>query len=423
MIDERGGAAELAEVTDLAEHRKKRKTRKQEQVRWKHHKTGAKLGFIQSGTYWIERKIAGKRFRVNTHVKDFRQAEAEYCKWEADPIHYIPLGEVRDGAAWQIACQDFLSYKANIESKSPKYLAEVGKQLDLWGRYPHFSDLDAFNRNDIEAFLTDLIAGKLTGRLKILRDAQGRPVYERDANGEVVYKKKPDGTLDRDSEGNPKPVTKKVRVTQKNLKREATRNRFLAALKSLMSWARECTPPRTKNDADTKVPLGEEDRDTRPPRAVPALEWQKVGALLEEKWACCQTVLLGSGVRWGELARLRKDDLEQRGLTIRKAKRRKGRTIPVSAACVAAAKRVLELGGVKDDGGAQMDGRLRKACEAAGVSKYTAHHLRHTYATGCLGNGMDLVTLQTRMGHRDIKTTLKYLHALQAERGDDFAPV
>jgi integrase/recombinase XerD len=67
---------------------------------------------------------------------------------------------------------------------------------------------------------------------------------------------------------------------------------------------------------------------------------------------------------------------------------------------------------------------VSEACEKAGVRRCTAYALRHTYGTTCIRDGMDLPTLQARMGHADIKTTQKYLHAVEAEKGDGgFAPI
>lgn len=38
------------------------------------------------------------------------------------------------------------------------------------------------------------------------------------------------------------------------------------------------------------------------------------------------------------------------------------------------------------------------------------YDLRHTFATNCLLNGVNLLTLQKWMGHASISTTEKYLH-------------
>ena len=46
----------------------------------------------------------------------------------------------------------------------------------------------------------------------------------------------------------------------------------------------------------------------------------------------------------------------------------------------------------------------------------TVYSLRHTFATMALRAGVDLRTLQQRMGHSDIKTTMEYLHFIEPEQ-------
>ena len=48
-------------------------------------------------------------------------------------------------------------------------------------------------------------------------------------------------------------------------------------------------------------------------------------------------------------------------------------------------------------------------------SDITIYSMRHTYATMALRSGVDLRTLQRRMGHSDIKTTMEYLHYIEPE--------
>jgi integrase/recombinase XerD len=57
---------------------------------------------------------------------------------------------------------------------------------------------------------------------------------------------------------------------------------------------------------------------------------------------------------------------------------------------------------------------LTKLCAEAGVPRVTAHGLRHTCATLMLDTGASLGDVQMQLGHRDLKSTLRYDRARRA---------
>ena len=53
-------------------------------------------------------------------------------------------------------------------------------------------------------------------------------------------------------------------------------------------------------------------------------------------------------------------------------------------------------------------------CDDIGVPRYTIHQLRHTVATELFEQGHRLETLQRRLGHADIRTTMGYAEVSDA---------
>ena len=71
---------------------------------------------------------------------------------------------------------------------------------------------------------------------------------------------------------------------------------------------------------------------------------------------------------------------------------------------------------------------IQKTCKAAvqkaGILKnVTPHTLRHSYATGLLEAGVDLLTISRLLGHKSFSTTMKYLHVRRPHLQSTPSPV
>lgn len=131
-------------------------------------------------------------------------------------------------------------------------------------------------------------------------------------------------------------------------------------------------------------------------------------------------LMLYAGLRLSETAALlwRDVDMRQRTLIVRDGKGGKQRIIPVHDVLYAellpasAAPPHYSVAG-SWDGGAISGKVLAQVFERwlprRGVEGVHAHRLRHTFATGMLRSGAQLVDIQEAMGHANLDTTKNYL--------------
>jgi integrase/recombinase XerD len=138
------------------------------------------------------------------------------------------------------------------------------------------------------------------------------------------------------------------------------------------------------------------------------------------------SMLYGSGIRIGELVRLRIRDIDFSSLSLRvvNAKHNKDR-ITVFAESLAEDLRALVRGrDAKEYVFLTMNSRpynrrtvqaiFARAFQASGIQKHAScHTLRHSFATSLLGNGIDIRAIRDLLGHQSVKTTMIYLHVTE----------
>jgi site-specific recombinase XerD len=61
----------------------------------------------------------------------------------------------------------------------------------------------------------------------------------------------------------------------------------------------------------------------------------------------------------------------------------------------------------------QFSNAFKRAVRLCKINKHAVpHSLRHSFATQLLQSGTDIQTVQQLMGHKDVKTTMKYIHVM-----------
>jgi site-specific recombinase XerD len=147
-------------------------------------------------------------------------------------------------------------------------------------------------------------------------------------------------------------------------------------------------------------------------------------------------ILLGTGMRVGELAALAVEDYESDGdvgfLKVRKGKGAKFRRVPISARLRREIDRYLN----RHRGEAETNrlllradgepirivtvGYLLKRIKLRVGFKVHAHKFRHTFATEYLRHGGDIERLRRILGHSSYVMVMRYLHLDKGDLGKDF---
>ncbi|MEX2208775.1 MAG: tyrosine recombinase XerC [Myxococcota bacterium] len=217
--------------------------------------------------------------------------------------------------------------------------------------------------------------------------------------------------------------------------KSSTRNRRLAALRAFFRFRvrggqRLADPteglPGPKAGLRLPSPLSVEDCE----RLVEVEEAERAPRLAIRDRALFE-LLYGTGLRVGELSRLRVRDWDPQRRELRVfGKGRKERVVPVPVKARAALEAWLALrepkgllaqalftnarGGALSDRGVRVI--LRRRMLVAGIARPASPHtLRHSYATHLLDADVDLRAIQELLGHERLSTTQRYTH-VSAER-------
>lgn len=179
--------------------------------------------------------------------------------------------------------------------------------------------------------------------------------------------------------------------------------------------------------------------ETKPPRILSPIEYRALrdAARDDVRIAAIIEVLLQTGIRIGELANLRVDDIffseetKEGHLYIRSQENRLERTVPLNKAAETALKRYLEIRPkttnkalfITKTGKPLLVRNIRTAIDRyykrAGIAGAKVNDLRHTWVAHHLSSGASLVLISKVAGHKRLSTTERYLSLIQTPKGEE----
>jgi len=211
----------------------------------------------------------------------------------------------------------------------------------------------------------------------------------------------------------------------------ATVNRYLVTLKAFWRWLLE-EGYATSNPC-SGIKLGKQQT-----KVVKGLNQQQIALLLsnlkdrklqDARDKAIIYVLLDSGLRVGELAKLSIEDVDlSRGTLLINGKGSKQRLVPIGLRTRKALNRYLLLRRSIEGGqwlwvnqrGQKLttwgiQEMVSKLGNKLGITGLHPHLLRHTYAITFLRNGANVFELQASLGHSTLEMSRKYCQALSFE--------
>lgn len=179
--------------------------------------------------------------------------------------------------------------------------------------------------------------------------------------------------------------------------------------------------------------------DTKPPRILTPIEYRALrdAARDDTRTAAIIEVLLQTGIRIGELANIKTDDIffgeeaKEGHLYVKPQENRTERTVPLNKAVEVALKKYLEIRSktpnkslfVTKTGKPLLVRNIRTAIDRyykkAGITGAKVNDLRHTWVAHHLASGASLVLISKIAGHKRLSTTERYLSLIQTPKGEE----
>lgn len=179
--------------------------------------------------------------------------------------------------------------------------------------------------------------------------------------------------------------------------------------------------------------------ETKPPRILSPIEYRALrdAARDDARIAAIIEILLQTGVRIGELANLRIDDVyfsegnKEGTVFVRALENRPERTVPMNKAAENALKRYIQVRPkttnkalfVTKTGKPLLVRNIRTSIDRfyrkAGITGAKVNDLRHTWVAHHLQSGASIVLISKVAGHKRLSTTERYLSLVEIPKGEE----
>ncbi len=173
--------------------------------------------------------------------------------------------------------------------------------------------------------------------------------------------------------------------------------------------------------------------ELNPPRILSPLEYRALrdAASVDSRIYAIIEVLLQTGIRIGELANLRVEDVVDNSLHIRPYEGHEAREVPLNRRAKEALRRYMEGRANTQDthvfvtktGRPFLVRNIRDAVERyfrkAGIENVKINDLRHTFVAHHLKQGVSLVFLSKVLGHKRLSSTERYLQYVKDHKNGE----
>ena len=201
-------------------------------------------------------------------------------------------------------------------------------------------------------------------------------------------------------------------------------SRKLNAIKSFFRYAKNQNLIEANPTENVEYPQYE----TKPPRILSQMEYRALRDAVRNdiRLAAVIELLLQTGLRIGELARLELDDIKENQIRIQSYESQPERNVVLNQAAKKSLDRWLEFRPktkiknvfITKTGKPFLIRNIRtivnRYFREAGIKDTTINDLRHTFIAHHLANGASLVMIQKMVGHKRLSTTEKYLNLINS---------